>query len=227
MCDCFGSRTFYLRGVTDVPLREYIEELKKAYSREKSWTHCYLAFREAHENRHADAETIDHLALHLSTFLSSWGMYRGSSFLFKYTDYKVHVPVVKIILKCEFDPLWKTQYAPEDTALLWDLATEIKEYYQHIRKEIGHPGTATHTLLTKILLGTIGCIPAYDEKICSILRDLGKSASFNRNSLKEMLSLYQNNKEEVDQWRSAMEKAEEIPQYPYMRALDAYLWHRH
>ncbi len=49
-----------------------------------------------------DEETIDMLALHLGFYLASWGMYRGSSFLLQ-KDYKVHVPIVKIIINNEND----------------------------------------------------------------------------------------------------------------------------
>ena len=82
----FGSTEF---------IRAYFEQtMSDPHGRYLSWEHCYKAFL---ENRDAnDEQAIDHLALHLAFYLASWGMYRGSSFLLQ-KDYKVHIPVVKII----------------------------------------------------------------------------------------------------------------------------------
>jgi len=69
--------------------------------RYQSWEHCYMAFHEAFENKKAgkqDEVDIDKLCLHLAFYLASWGMYRGSSFLFR-CDYKVHEEVVQSLLE--------------------------------------------------------------------------------------------------------------------------------
>ena len=44
----------------------------------KSWEHNYRIFCEEREKTNPD---IDKLSIHLSFYLASWGMYRGSSFL--------------------------------------------------------------------------------------------------------------------------------------------------
>lgn len=45
------------------------------------------------------------LALQLAFYLTSWGMYRGSSLLLQ-KDFTVHLPVVKALLSEEFTSLW-------------------------------------------------------------------------------------------------------------------------
>lgn len=77
-----------------------LSEIEATYSREKSWVWCHKPFIDNKDKN--DEETIDMLALHLGFYLASWGMYRGSSFLLQ-KDYKVHVPIVKIIINNEND----------------------------------------------------------------------------------------------------------------------------
>ena len=73
----------------------YNETVEDPHGRYLSWQHCYNAFT---TNRGGlDENTFDYLALHLAFYLASWGMYRGSSFLLQ-KDYKVHIPVVKILI---------------------------------------------------------------------------------------------------------------------------------
>ena len=74
----------------------YNETVKDAHGRYLSWQHCYNAFILNRSN--VDDNTFDYLALHLAFYLASWGMYRGSSFLLQ-KDYKVHIPIVKIIME--------------------------------------------------------------------------------------------------------------------------------
>ena len=88
-------------------LLESAEEFQKIrnkdkYARYRSWEHCNNVFNEKHDKlielrkKGSDLsdEDYDYLALHLSFYLASWGMYRGSSLLLS-TDYKIHVIIVK------------------------------------------------------------------------------------------------------------------------------------
>ena len=83
-------------------IKEFQQRLNTDNSAELSWEHCYRVFGKARNNKPND---VDCLCLHLAFYLASWGMYRGSSFLTK-RDYKVHEPVVKEILKDEYNPLF-------------------------------------------------------------------------------------------------------------------------
>ncbi len=85
-------------------IQDYFNEtVKDKHGRYMSWRHCYKAFS---ENRDiTDEQTVDYLALHLAFYLASWGMYRGSSFLL-HKDYKVHIPIVKIIQEEKYNSLF-------------------------------------------------------------------------------------------------------------------------
>ena len=119
-----------------------------------SWEYCHEAFR-LNRRPQIDA-TIDYLCLHLAWYLASWGMLRNSFLMQK--DYKIHADVVRLIYQPEWDDLW--DLSPEKLSQeyyadrIMKLSESITEAY--VASGAGIP---TDTLLTKILLGTVGCVP--------------------------------------------------------------------
>ena len=152
-----------------------IEEFDGYISRQgNSWEICHNKFKQAKEDIKAGRSVdYDTLALHLGFYLASWGMYRGSSFL-KALDYRIHVWAVRMMLEEQYEDLFNMDpfHDPESYhSLLFDAMSGIycrlDAYYGKAHKE--WPGskaegkeTTTDTLITKILLGVYGCIPAYD-----------------------------------------------------------------
>ena len=123
----------------------------------KSWEHCYKAFSE--NNNH------DTLALNLAFYLASWGMYRGSSGLL-WKDYKVHIPAIEIIKK--FNELKSINWEKPKIEEILKLKEKLIDYYSNINfnngKEQGLKKiTATDTLISKIILGSLGCLPAFER----------------------------------------------------------------
>ena len=57
------------------------------FSRYKSWEFCYKKFQD-------NVYNTDDLAIHLSLYLASWGMYRGSTFLLN-KNYKINCFVLE------------------------------------------------------------------------------------------------------------------------------------
>ena len=148
--------------------------------RSRSWEHCYRVFRDA---RTDPSPGCDYLSLHLAFYLASWGMYRGSSFLLQ-KDYKVLVPVVEEILKPEYDCLFGvacTDLRNSDVrAQLKKLSDYISDYFHPIREKVlGYEATTpvSPILITKILLGTLGCVPAYDTFFGIGAKQLGLKGS--------------------------------------------------
>lgn len=152
-----------------------LKDEREKNGRYLSWEHCYKEFYLARERRKIGKlkdDDYDKLSLHLAFYLASWGMYRGSSFLLQ-RDYKVHTEVVKKILNPEYDCLWAIscddlQNDKNDTwKKLEDLTDAINEIYIDKRKKINGKDAkgknVTMTLMTKILMGTLGCTPAYDR----------------------------------------------------------------
>ena len=194
--------------------------------RSRSWEHCYRVFRDARTDPSPDC---DYLSLHLAFYLASWGMYRGSCFLLQ-KDYKVLVPVVEEILKPECDCLFGvacTDLRNNDVwAQLKKLSDYISDYFDPIRKEVRGRAVASSVspvLITKILLGTLGCVPAYDTFFEKGARHLGiKEKNYNEDSLLELADFYEAHNDRLEEARRGMRVGDLI--YPQMKLLDMGLW---
>jgi len=130
-----------------------------------SWEHCYRQFIKAHNQKGLTDEDIDYLSLHLAFYFASWGMLRGSSFLLQ-KDYKVHIDIIKELFKPCYDNLWGVRCIElqehQNLDSLMELIKKIKAIYAAKKKNVGKTDTAiSDILVTKVLLGTLGCIPAY------------------------------------------------------------------
>lgn len=209
---------------------EFYDKLKKDENcRYKSWEYCYKVFYDLHQSEDSSEEAIDYLCLHLSFYLASWGMYRGSSFLLQ-TDYKVHKKVVEKILSHRYDKLWNInvkEYSKDNINLLMDLVKEIKEIYNDIRLSIekykGVKNEISNTLVTKVLMGTTGCVPAYDRYFVEGVKKFGKlSGTFNKKSIKSVADFYNEHYEELEEARRKM-KINNI-EYPQMKVIDMCFW---
>ena len=94
-----------IKEIINQGLKFYNKLREDENGRYRSWEYCYKIFHDAHTSNNVDDDFIDYLCLHLSFYLASWGMYRGSSFLLQ-RDYKVHKPVIKILLEDKYNSLW-------------------------------------------------------------------------------------------------------------------------
>ena len=194
--------------------------------RSRSWEHCYRVFRDARTDPSPD---YDYLSLHLAFYLASWGMYRGSCFILQ-KDYKVHTPIVEQILKPEYDCLFGlacTDVRNNDVwAQLKKLYDYIAAYFDPIRKEVaGHEVTTpvSPILITKILMGTLGCVPAYDRFFEEGVKHLGlKEKNYKKNSLLELADIYEAHNDRLEEARRAMQ-IDDLT-YPQMKLLDMGFW---
>lgn len=207
-------------------IRTYFNEtVRDEHGRYMSWRHCYNAYRECRGM--TDDKTIDYLSLHLAFYLASWGMYRGSSFLLQ-KDYKVHMPMVRIIMEQKYNPLLGISaeglLEESNLKLLDEVGRRIKDAYaMEMPSFEGRPNNATDTLVTKILLGTLGCVPAYDRYYVQAVRKYGISAgSYTMSSVKSVAKYYLANKEEFEALRAELSKCG--TEYPVMKLMDMCLW---
>ena len=193
-----------------------------------SWEHCYSAFYKA-RNRHQSELDIDYLALHLSFYLASWGMYRGSSFLL-WKDYKVHIPVVTELLSKKYDSLLGIKCCDfqnrSNQIALTELNTYLGNYYNSIRLSVvdnAPKNKLSDTLITKILMGTLGCVPAYDRYFnYGIKKHKISTANYNIKSILMLCKFYQDNLSEFEPICQNM-MIGDIP-YPQMKFLDMGFW---
>ena len=194
--------------------------------RSRSWEHCYRVFRDA---RTGPSPDYDYLSLHLAFYLASWGMYRGSCFIFQ-KDYKVHTPIVEKVLKPEYDCLFGlacTDVRNDDVrAQLMELSADIADYFDPIREEVKGRVVkfpVSPVLITKILLGTLGCVPAYDTFFEKGVRHLGlKEKDYNEDSLLELAKFYEAHNDRLEEARRGMWTDDLI--YPQMKLLDMGIW---
>ena len=168
-------------------------------ARYKSWEHCHKYFL---ENR-IKSNNKEILCLHLAFYLASWGMLRGGAFLLQ-RDYLVHLPVIEIILDEKYGQLWDCaeEYLDKDATLdlIDDCKKRIIEVYLEKTKIVNDKTTqgytASDTLVTKIMLGTFGCVPAYDRYFRLGVKTLGVSnQKFSRKSIQQLANYYRSNKD--------------------------------
>ena len=206
---------------------EFYNDLKAdEHDRYRSWEHCYSHFMAARKENDVN---LDYLSLQLAFYLASWGMYRGSSFLLQ-KDYRVHIPVVREILSNKYDSLagieckdFKNETNPK---LLKGINEFIANYYDEIRREV--KGSAlknnlSETLITKILMGTLGCVPAYDRYFVAGIRSQKIAiGTYNIKSILQLVDFYEKNLEQLDSVQKNFIVADML--YPQMKILDMGFW---
>lgn len=139
-----------------------------------------------------------------------------NSFLMQ-RDYKIHADVVRLIYQPEWDDLW--DLSPEKLSQeyyadrIMKLSESITEAY--VASGAGIP---TDTLLTKILLGTVGCVPAYDRYFKKALADTGAAPQvFSAKSIRTLGNLYLDHEDEFEKLRKHCGSRIE---YPAAKILD-------
>ena len=194
--------------------------------RSLSWEHCFRVFRDARTDPSPD---YDYLSLHLAFYLASWGMYRGSSFLLQ-KDYKVLSPVVEEVLKPEYDCLFGVACAdlrePEVQVMLTKLYDYIADYFRPIRDEVAGCEVASSVspvLVTKILMGTLGCVPAYDRFFQdSVATYKVTMQEYSLKSILRLVDFYEEHNDRLEEARRGFEGDGLI--YPQMKLLDMGFW---
>lgn len=130
-------------------------------------------------------------------------------------DYFVHKDFIEKISNSKYDELYNNDKFP-DIHLIFEVADIIEECYPASISK-------TETLLTKIILGVFGCVPAYDRyfknglnksKICS--------STFSKNSIYQLYKFYQDNLIEFELLNNEFKKAE--INYTPMKLIDMCFW---
>ena len=194
--------------------------------RSRSWEHCYRVFRDARIDPSPD---YDYLSLHLAFYLASWGMYRGSSFLLQ-KDYKVLSPIVEEILKSEYDCLFGVACVglrdSEVQDSLEKLYKYIAKHLQPIRNEVAGrevPSSVSPVLITKILMGTLGCVPAYDRFFQDgVATYKVTTQEYSLKSVLRLVNFYEEYNDRLEEARRGMRIDDLI--YPQMKLLDMGFW---
>jgi hypothetical protein len=192
------------------------------FHRFKSWDNCFKAF--------SVAKPSEMLVLELAFYLASWGMYRGSSGLLQKNHF-VHKGAVDIVfsamhqkLKCDETAEVQREYIQ---AIL-SVKDELAKHYSSIEFTKGtdqaKPISPTDTLLSKVMLGTLGCVPAYDRYFIVGLREMKmENTRFNESSLNELFNFIDEYRREIVQAQKLIKTKTNL-HYPLMKILDMYFW---
>jgi hypothetical protein len=192
------------------------------FHRYKSWDNCFQAFM---VSKQSEIQVLE-----LAFYIASWGMYRGSSGLLQ-KNHLIHKGAVDIVfsksnqkLKCNET----TEIKMENIKAILSVKDELAEHYSSIYFTKGadkpKPISPTDTLLSKIMLGVLGCVPAYDRYFIDGLKEMKmEQTGFNEASLNELFNFIDDNKKEIDQAQKLI-KTKTQRHYPLMKILDMYFW---
>ena len=218
---------------TNIPgeIETYIDNFLSIYSldanaRVLSYEHIRKIFLE-HRNDPSKRELI---TLHLYSYLASWGMLRNSFLLHK--DYLFSKPVVDILCDDKYDALlninWFEGLSNDNINLILDLSTNIKSYYlgktyfDSKKNEYLEIKGVSDTLVSKIILGTFGCLIAYDNYAKSALSKLNIIQSINFKSINQLNNIIVSNYTCI---RNILNKFDNTIYTP-MKILDMYLFEK-
>lgn len=203
--------------------RYWDEQCRDPDGRGRSWEYCYEYFREHCGNLRQVPE--DTAALHLGFYLASWGMYRGP-FLREHA-YTVHKPVIRALVSRQFSNLWQHDVGTHDADV--ELATAIMELAREVeteyRERMGKQQQKnTDVLVTKVLLGTVGCLPARDTFF-----EKGFKAQpyvygdLNEGFVQRILTFCVENRSELAKIQSIILELSGL-RYPFMKLVDMHFW---
>ena len=102
----------------------------------------------------------------------------------------------------------------------------IANYYDVIRREVrgsALKNNLSDTLITKILMGTLGCVPAYDRYFVTGIRSQNVAiGTYNIKSILQLVDFYEKNIEQLDSVQKNFNVADML--YPQMKILDMGFW---
>jgi hypothetical protein len=166
--------------------------LSKVEHRYSSFDFCYNYF-----SKEIDfTEDMEKSCLELAFYLASWGMFRGSSFLLQKSAkyFEKAIEYINLLDKKTWN-IDVGNYSDENME-------ELIEIYNKLDRMVVEGWSRSITLVTKIMLGVFGFVPAYDEYFCNTFRILSKGncgfRSFNKESLKMIKQFYEQNIDIID-----------------------------
>ena len=187
-----------------------------------SFDFCYNYFRQTTDlNR-----DIEKSCLTLGFYLASWGMYRGSSFLLQHSVRQFY-PTIQYI-----NSLDKSVWSIDVDKYSTENIQTIIQIYKDIKKNLIQKDNTDLTLITKVLLGVFGFIPAFDSYFCDSFRSVSNGrCGFRRVSEKSLTLIgefYNSNQEIIDKLSSETFTTDFLTEkktnlnYPKAKIIDMY-----
>jgi hypothetical protein len=195
--------------------RRLIDDTRNKFGNIHSWRDTYEYFR-----RSGASFKEEEAALRLAFYLASWGMFRGSANARNYGAI-AFIPLVRALRHEDSLSLCgiRIQDGIKRVDELFDLFARIENAMRAAMSDV----SVTDTLKTKIALGALGCVPAYDRYFILGAKTLRWPRALSKKSLFRLLANasadpgFQQFKRIVAGARMHL---------PDMRLLDAYLNYR-
>lgn len=162
---------------------------RDANARYASFDYCFNHFQQHRSTAKSESDSVGMEAscLQLGFYLASWGMLRGSAELLQRSARHL-IPLVSTIADAPKE-LWELDvdgYDADGLDLLLGAAADIRHALR--------PLQASDTLVTKVMLGVFGCVPAFDTYF---KKGFGVS-TFSSGSLRLVGDFYRANAEKID-----------------------------
>ena len=190
--------------MTNINIDKYVKKFKDDFrngqdGRYASFDYCFnyfQTFKEAAKTEDiVNNDNLQKSCLQLGFYLASWGMYRGSSSILQHSCHFLKKPLA-VIAECD-KQIWEIdvdEYTPENIELLLECGKKIQESLQNnVTKH-----KSSDTLVTKIMLGIFGNVPAYDTYFKKAMTEYGMGGTLNKKSLKKIGEFYEENKDMID-----------------------------
>lgn len=213
---------FYRSDIAD-----FITDFKSKISptdRYASFDYCYHYFRSS--SSEDILRDIEKSCLVIGFYLASWGMLRGSSFLINHSV-KYYEPLVKYIASLD-GSVWNidvNNYTNDNVEI-------ILSVYKNTKELLIKNGNSDLTLVTKVLLGVFGFIPAFDRYFCDTFRSISNGTCgyrrCNKKSLENIRQFYLDNKTVLDKFSNEFKVIEfktgkpSSYNYPKAKIIDMY-----
>jgi hypothetical protein len=162
---------------------------RKPDARYASFDYCFNYFQHFHETGNvralAEREHVQLSCLHLGFYLASWGMLRGSAELLQKSA-RCLIPIIKLIGGADA-VLWEIDahcYTETNIRLL----LETGRMFQQAQRGM------SDILVTKIMLGVFGNVPAFDTNFTRGF----KVSTFGVKALRKIGEFYEENRIVID-----------------------------
>jgi hypothetical protein len=175
--------------------------------RASSFDYCFNYFQRLRDcsatGALAEPEHREASCLHLGYYLASWGMLRGSTSLHT-KSYRFFEPVIEAIAE-QPPSLWSIDadvYTEENISALIELRDRLATALTARPALDGTARAPTNTLVTKVMLGVFGSVPAFDTYFLRGFRTVTtKRATFSHQSLQAVGDFYEQNSAAIDAQR--------------------------
>jgi hypothetical protein len=176
----------------DANLKKYLQD-RRPKARYSSFDYCFNYFQSHRESGEISklgaGPQMQQSCLHLGFYLASWGMFPNSVLMER--RMKHYEDVIGVVAQSP-SSVWEIDahcYTEENSAALLKMGTQIQDAFS--------PDPASAILVTKIMLGVFGCVPAFD----TLFKKGFEVSTFGPKSLRKISEFYRENADVIERYR--------------------------